>query len=92
MLKFVQRIYGPILGADHHAFIARFESLSRDARCLLIRMVNRRGAIFNRSLFNYPEIADVERAASELTLVGHARALAETDYSASSPAWPKMSL
>jgi DNA polymerase-3 subunit epsilon len=82
MLEFVQRIYGPILGADHHAFIARFESLSRDARCLLIRMVNRRGAIFDRSSFNYPEIADVERAASDLMLVGHARALGETDYAA----------
>ena len=38
----------------------------RDARCLLIRMVNRRGVIFNRSLFKYPEITDVERAAAEL--------------------------
>jgi DNA polymerase-3 subunit epsilon len=82
MLEFVQRIYGPMLGTDHHAFIARFESLPRDARCLLIRMVNRRGAIFDRSSFNYPEIADVERAASDLMLVGHARALGETDYAA----------
>ena len=45
MLGFVQRTYGPILTPEHHAFIARFEALSRDARCLLIRMVNRRGAI-----------------------------------------------
>lgn len=67
MLKFVQKTCGSILADEHHAFIARFGGLSRDARCLLIRMVNRRGAIFNRSLFSYPEITDVELAAAELT-------------------------
>jgi DNA polymerase III subunit epsilon len=82
MLGFVQRTYGSILTAEHHEFIARFEGLSKDARCLLIRMVNRRGAIFNRSLFNYPEIADVQRAASDLMAAGHTRCLGETDYAA----------
>ena len=38
MLGFAQRTYGPILTAEHYAFIARFEGLSKDARCLLIRM------------------------------------------------------
>ncbi|MFG3593156.1 exonuclease domain-containing protein [Bradyrhizobium sp. RDI18] len=89
MLGFVQRTYGPILTAEHHAFIARFEALSRDARCLLIRMVNRRGAIFNRSLFNYPEIADVQRAASDLMAAGHARSLGEADYAAFVACLPK---
>ena len=89
MLGFVQRTYGPVLTADHHAFIARFETLSRDARCLLVRMVNRRGAIFNRSLFNYPEIADVERAASDLAVAGHARPLDEADYPAFVACLPK---
>jgi DNA polymerase-3 subunit epsilon len=89
MLGFVQRTYEPILTAEHHEFIARFEALSRDARCLLIRMVNRRGAIFNRSLFNYPEIADVQRAASDLMAAGHARSLGEADYAAFVACLPK---
>jgi DNA polymerase-3 subunit epsilon len=89
MLGFVQRTYGPILTAEHHEFIARFEALSRDARCLLIRMVNRRGAIFNRSLFNYPEIADVQRATSDLMAAGHARVLSEADYAAFVACLPK---
>ncbi|WKA29795.1 exonuclease domain-containing protein [Bradyrhizobium roseum] len=89
MLGFVQRTYGSILTEEHCAFIARFEGLSRDARCLLIRMVNRRGAIFNRSLFNYPEITDIERAAAELMAVGHARALCEPDYGAFVACLPK---
>ncbi|WP_440639796.1 exonuclease domain-containing protein [Bradyrhizobium sp. PUT101] len=82
MLEFVQKTYGSILGNEHRGFIARFGGLSRDAQCLLIRMVNRRGAIFNRSLFSYPEIKDVELAAVELTVAGHARALVESDYPA----------
>ncbi|MBR0866849.1 DNA polymerase-3 subunit epsilon [Bradyrhizobium diazoefficiens] len=89
MLGFVQRTYASVLGPEHHAFIARFEGLPRDARCLLVRMINRRGAIFNRSLFSYPEIDDVERAASDLTTAGHARELGEADYAAFVSCLPK---
>jgi DNA polymerase-3 subunit epsilon len=54
MLSFVRATYGPILTDEHEAFVSRFQSLSKDAQCLLIRMVNRRGAIFNRTFFRYP--------------------------------------
>ena len=60
MLSFVRSIYGTVLSDEHYAFITRFESLSRDARCLLIRMVNRRGTVFNRQLFKYAEIKDMQ--------------------------------
>src|SRR5438045_262972 len=43
MLAFVGEVYGPVLTAEHHAFIARFKGLTQDAQCLLIRMINRRG-------------------------------------------------
>ena len=66
MLSFVRTTYGPILTDEHDAFVLRFRSLSKDAQCLLIRMVNRRGSIFNRTLFRYAEISDVERAADDL--------------------------
>jgi hypothetical protein len=89
MLAFVQKTYGSILADEHLAFVARFEVLSKDAQCLLIRMVNRRGAIFNGTLFSYPEIEDVELAAAELTAIGHARALEESDYTAFVACLPK---
>ncbi|WP_375157812.1 hypothetical protein [Bradyrhizobium sp. RDT46] len=89
MLGFVQRTYEPVLGPDHHAFIARFEGFSRDARCLLIPMINRRGAIFNRSLFDYPEIEDIEQATSDLMMVGHARGIGEIDYAGFVACLPK---
>jgi hypothetical protein len=75
MLSFVQTTYGPILSGEHDAFVLRFQSLSKDAQCLLIRMINRRGAIFNRAFFRYAEIADVERAAEDLMACGQARRL-----------------
>lgn len=89
MLQFVEGTYGTILTEEHRSFIARFHVLSRDAQCLLIRMVNRRGAIFNRSLFKYGEISDLERAARDLMECGHARSLRAEDYSAFVACLPK---
>jgi DNA polymerase III subunit epsilon len=89
MLSFVRTTYGSILTDEHDAFIAGFHSLSKDAQCLLIRMVNRRGAIFNRSLFKYPEISDVDRAAEDLLACGQARTLQAGDYNAFVVCLPK---
>lgn len=41
MLAFVGKTYGAILTAEHRDFVVRFDGLSKDARCLLIRMLNR---------------------------------------------------
>src|SRR5712672_865638 len=89
MLSFVRTTYGPILTDEHDAFVARFQLLSKDAQCLLIRMVNRRGAIFNRSQFKYAEISDLERAANDLLASGQTRLLRDEDYSAFVTCLPK---
>jgi DNA polymerase-3 subunit epsilon len=82
MLAFVAKTYGPILTDEHREFITRFENLSKDARCLFIRMLNRRGVIFDRSAFKYAEISDHESALDELAKCGHARPLQRNDYAA----------
>jgi DNA polymerase-3 subunit epsilon len=92
MLSFVRTTYGPILTDEHDAFVARFHGLSKDAQCLLVRMVNRRGAIFNRTLFRYAEISDVERAADDLMACGQARRLQAGDYDAFVMCLPKDAL
>jgi DNA polymerase III subunit epsilon len=89
MLSFVRTTYGSILTDEHDAFVLRFQSLSKDAQCLLIRMVNRRGAIFNRSLFRYAEISDLERAADDLLACGQARFLRDEDYASFVACLPK---
>jgi hypothetical protein len=89
MLSFVRTTYGSILTDEHGAFVLRFQSLSKDAQCLLIRMVNRPGAIFNRTLFRYIEIFDVERAADDLLACGQARTLKADDYASFVACLPK---
>ena len=84
--------YGSILTDEHNVFVARFEHLSKDAQCLLIRMVNRRGAVFNRSLFRYAEISDLEQAVDDLLACGQARFLRDEDYSAFAACLPKDAL
>jgi len=92
MLSFVETTYGSILTDEHRAFVARFDGFTRDAKCLLIRMINRRGVIFNRGHFRYEEIADAERALADLHIGGHARPLREADYSQFLGCLPKVEL
>ena len=89
MLSFVRTTYGSTLTDEHEVFVLRFQSLSKDAQCLLVRMINRRGAIFNRSLFRYSEISDLQRAADDLLACGQARLLREQDYAAFVTCLPK---
>jgi DNA polymerase III subunit epsilon len=92
MLDFVAATYGAVLTDENHAFVCAFRRLSKDAQCLLVRMVNRRGALFNRSLFKYPEIADLELAAGDLLASGHARGIIAEDYAAFVSCLPKEEL
>lgn len=80
MIRLVTEAYGPVLTAAHHSFIKRFQGLSKDAQCLLIRMINRSGRVFRPAAFNYTEIADLSRALEELSQCGHVRPLIEDDY------------
>ena len=80
MLFFVNETYGPVLTERHRAFIETFKMLSKDAQCLLIRMINRRGRVFRHSAFRYTEIADARSALEELRNRNLVRALVESDY------------
>ncbi|MET0968558.1 MAG: exonuclease domain-containing protein [Tardiphaga sp.] len=92
MLAFVESNYGAILADEHRAFVARFNGFSRDAKCLLIRMINRRGAIFNRGHFRYAEIDDLAQALADLEACGHARPLRDGDYAHFLACLPKADL
>src|ERR1700733_15320506 len=80
MLFFISEIYGPVLTERHRAFVEIFKTLSKDAQCLLIRMINRRGRLFRHSAFRYAEIADARSALEELRERDLVRSLVEDDY------------
>ena len=80
MLEAVATSYATILSAEHHSFIESFHELSKDAQCLLVRMVHRRGKIFRREELRYAEIANSSEAFADLIERGYVRPLAASDY------------
>jgi DNA polymerase-3 subunit epsilon len=60
MLSFVEANYRHVLLGEHIAFIRDFERLPRDAQCLYVRLVNRKGRIFASNRLKYPELGDLD--------------------------------
>jgi DNA polymerase-3 subunit epsilon len=79
----------PLLEPEHREFVRRFGLLSEEARCLYVRMVNRKGEYFRKDELVYPEVADAPAAQAELLASGFARTLAPQDWPRLYPALPK---
>ena len=60
MLEFVEANYGHVLLDEHIAFLRDFEGLPRDAQCLYVRLVNRKGSVFAGNRLKYPELGDTQ--------------------------------
>lgn len=70
MLAFVTARYDHALEDRHRAFLQGFRALSEDARCLYVRIANRRGRLFHRDHLRYTEI-NLDAAISELLARGY---------------------
>lgn len=70
LLDFIRTGSAHLLSADDESFIATFESLSEDARCLFVRMMNRKGEYFRMEKLSYEEINNIPQATEELVEVG----------------------
>jgi DNA polymerase-3 subunit epsilon len=66
MLDFVAAHYSHVLLAEHANLIDDFRSLSREAQCLYVRLVNRKGRIFAIDRIRYPELGGTEPLIDEL--------------------------
>ncbi|WP_088346351.1 MULTISPECIES: exonuclease domain-containing protein [Rhodomicrobium] len=82
MLSFVETTYAAVLDPAHREFISDFRRLPPGEQCLFVRMVNRRGQIFEPAALKYAEIADIGMAVRGLFDRGYLRALREDDYAA----------
>jgi DNA polymerase-3 subunit epsilon len=60
MMAFVEANYGHVLLDTLVAFIRDFERLPRDAQCLYVRLVNRKGNVFAGNRLTYPELGDTQ--------------------------------
>lgn len=60
LLDFVKEKYGNLLNRKEKRFIKLFFQLPEDARCLFVRLVNRRGCYFRVEKLQYAEIKDFD--------------------------------
>lgn len=72
LLRFVEQQYAHILGEEEQTFVRDFRALSTDARCLYLRMSNRKGPLFRVARFAYEEIEALPSALDELYAAGFA--------------------
>ncbi len=72
LLGFVREHYAHILDESHRQFIDGFSSLSREAQCLYVRLVNRKGRLFSAGGLSYPELGNTRPLIEELHANGFA--------------------
>ena len=70
MLDFVAERYAHTFLAEHAAFIENFRALPRDAQCLYVRLVNRKGRVFARNRLRYPELGKLSPLVDSLAADG----------------------
>ncbi|HDM8172389.1 TPA: VRR-NUC domain-containing protein [Vibrio harveyi] len=58
--------YSDLLSQDEHQWLSAFESLSKPAQCLLVRLYSRKGCWFRSDKLNYQEIENIQSALDEL--------------------------
>ena len=80
MIAFVESRYGHVIDSEHEAFITRFRQLSLNARCLYVRLANRKGTVFPLDRLQYDEIDSLPASIVELKTCDFARSIEENDY------------
>jgi len=80
MLGFVESHYAHALMAPETDFLNDFRALSIDARCLYVRLANRKGLVFARHHLRYLEIASLDNTLAELKVGGFVTAPEQTHY------------
>ena len=66
LLAFVEEKSGHLLSRKEKNFYRKFRALPEDARCLFIRLTNRKGCFFRTEKLDYPEIKDLSGTLSLL--------------------------
>jgi DNA polymerase III subunit epsilon len=62
MIRTLKSHYSFLLEEEHHDFLKRFHHLSEDAKCLYIRIANRKGVIFDKRSFEFSNWEELKAA------------------------------
>lgn len=69
-----------LLSAEQREFIQKVEVLDHDSLCMLVRLLNRKGIIFQRNKLVYAEIGDIQQQIDCLLKVQLLRPLQSSDW------------
>ncbi len=70
LIEFIEKHSSHLLGENDTLFIDEYRSLTTDAQCLFIRMLNRKGEFFRLDKLQYPEIEIYGQSLDELSSLG----------------------
>jgi VRR-NUC domain len=70
LISFVQKKYQHILNDAEQSFLAQFEVLTEDEKCLFIRFTNRTGSFFRTEKLKYSEIENIPEVLNVLIQKG----------------------
>lgn len=76
LITFVQKKYAHILNETEQSFLAQFEALTEDEKCLFIRFTNRTGSFFRTEKLKYLEIENIPEVLNMLIQKGFIEPLA----------------
>lgn len=82
MLDFLREKYAHVLAAEHRGFMADFEALGTEAQCLYVRLVNRKGSVFETAKLRYAEIPALQETMTALNEAGFAGPVAQDSFDA----------
>jgi hypothetical protein len=77
LIDFVKKKYQHILNETEQQFLADFEALMEDEKCLFIRFCNRTGSFFRTEKLKYAEIENIPESLMELIDKGFVEPLSE---------------
>jgi len=70
LLDFVTNHYAHTFLDEHVRFVEEFRALPREAQCLYVRLVNRKGRVFARNRLRYPELGEMAPLVATLADAG----------------------
>jgi len=80
LIQHLETHYQSVFESVHQQFLKSFYELSEDAQCAYVRMINRKGLVFNNVSFTkYPEITDPMGALEQLERSGFLSRVTDND-------------
>ncbi len=80
LIQHLETHYQSVFESNHQEFLKSFHGLSEDAQCAYVRMINRKGLVFNNISFTkYSEISNPMGALAELERTGFLSRVVDTD-------------